>query len=105
MLLVVGHGAPVVSVDRDLVDLEIVDTLKDIDLSTDRPVGAVLPPSGPGGTTDGHVDGVHEDETSGEHQLAVQSDGSSVTAEVLGRVDLHDSITLVVDRHETGVPL
>lgn len=105
VLLVVGHGAPVIRMHRDLVDLEVVDTLEDVDLSTDRPVGTVLPPSGPGGTTDGHVNGVHQDETSGEHELAVQSDGFTVAADPLGGVHLHDGVTLVVDRDEAFVPL
>jgi len=59
--LIVGHPTSIIGMHRDLVDLEVVDTLKDINLTPDRPVGTVLPPSGPSGTPDGHVDGVHED--------------------------------------------
>ena len=76
-----------------------------MNLTPDRPVGTVLPPSGPSGASDGHVDGVHEDETSGEDEVTVESDGFTVARDLGGGIDLHDGVALVVDSDEAFVPL
>lgn len=89
---------------RNLVLAEGIDSLEDVNLSSVRPVGTVRPPGWPGTASVGHMQGVHQDETTGVDEVAVNSHGLSTAGNVFGRVDLHDGVALRVDRDQTLVP-
>jgi len=92
-------------VNGDLVLGEFVDTLQDIDFTTIRPVGAVLPPRRPRSTSSRHVPCVKQDKTTLEHFLSVQTNRfSSPAAGVLGRIRFHHRVAFTVGRYKTLIP-
>ncbi len=114
------HVAALPGMKGDLVLGESVDALKDIDLATLGPVGTVLPPCWPGTASGWHMVRVHEHHSPGPaassqpslkhqvllnlHKVAVDTDGLAAAPHMLGSVDLHDSMSVPIDRHKTAVP-
>jgi hypothetical protein len=108
------------SVDRNLVLGKGIDTLHDIDFTSIRPVVSVHPPSGPCTTPGRSVDSVHDNHTTSVSiavsigprcggtvnlpLLSVYSDSFSATGNVLGLINSHDGVSLVVDRDQALVP-
>lgn len=91
-----------VRVDRRLVVGIVIDTLDDVDLAGLRPRGAVRPESGPGTTTSGHVDAVHDDEPTGETVLGLDAHGRAISRHLGRGIDSHDRVPSTIDGREVA---
>ena len=88
--------------DRRLVVGIVIDTLDDVDLAGLWPSRAVRPESGPGTTTSGHVDAVHDDEPTGEAVLRLNAHGIAISGHLGRGIDSHDRVPGTIDGREVA---
>ena len=88
--------------DRRLVVGIVIDTLDDVYLAGLWPSRAVRPESGPGTTTSGHVDAVHDDEPTGEAVLRLDAHGIAISGHLGRGIDSHDRVPGTIDGREVA---
>lgn len=82
---------------RRLVVRVVINAFNDVDFTTSWPVGSISPEGRPNTTPSGNMNGVHDDQPSGERGLGGNANALACIGNARGCFDSHDSIAVRIN--------